>query len=302
MAQKVRLPVGHPSVDRYVCVNNSVPKMMDVCNSHPLIHDQLSIVVSGAASYSYPSSHLSVHSFFAPFMPSSHPDLDSLMKSGVKYNSSHPNVDNYVNRLSPYAVCYNFSSVKFPGEGVCPSYAPSWHPAIDSAINNGSTKYPANHIKTQPMFASWMPSAHRLHLCFCPLLPSSLSLLRDIDMLMATNVPLPVGHPSMEAYVCSNASIVSFLQSNCPVSVSSFHPAIDVSINDPTAAFPSTHPTMQTQLAPFMPSSHGWVNVVWGWCCALHSCGGIHPPPLVAFFSPCQGHRCVYGVEGTPAV
>ena len=26
MAKKKRLPVGHPSVDRYVCVNNSVPK------------------------------------------------------------------------------------------------------------------------------------------------------------------------------------------------------------------------------------------------------------------------------------
>jgi hypothetical protein len=149
-------------MDRYLCVqNNTFTQRMDVCYNHPPIHHQLSKATSGSSNYSYPSAHTSVHSFFAPMMPSSHPNVDTLLRNGRKYDSNHPNVDNYVNYLPANALCHNFSTVAFPGAGVCPDTVPSWHPALDASINDATKTYPANHVKTQPMMAPWMPSTHR---------------------------------------------------------------------------------------------------------------------------------------------
>ena len=161
MAEKVPLPVGHPSIDSYVCENQTMGPNIDICYNHPVIHNQLSKARSGNVNYSYPSTHTSLHSLFAPMLPSSHPNVDTLLRNGQKYDSNHPNVDNYVNRLAANAVCYDFSSVVYPGAGVCPSTVPSWHPALDVAINNPGKAFPGNHVKSQPMMAPWMPSTHR---------------------------------------------------------------------------------------------------------------------------------------------
>ena len=64
---------------------------------------------------------------------------------------------------------------------------------------------------------------------------------RDIDMLMATKVPLPVGHPLISSWVCANSTVASVLNGTCPTSVSNSHPSIDAAINSSALAFPSNH-------------------------------------------------------------
>jgi len=73
-------------------------------------------------------------------------------------------------------------------------------------------------------------------------------------MLLAAKVPLPVGHPSMERYVCYNSS-GDVLQGSCAVSMSNTHPLVDSAISG-SAPFPSNHLKVQVYLAPYMPSSH----------------------------------------------
>ena len=81
--------------------------------------------------------------------------------------------------------------------------------------------------------------------------------VRDIDMLMATKAPLPVGHPRIEIYVCANSSILDMLQGTCPISVSNSHPPLDAAING-SEPFPANHLKMQKTFAPYMPLNHRW--------------------------------------------
>lgn len=231
---------------------------MNICYNHPAIEAQLNKGQSGSTPYNYPIGHPTLQSFFAPLLPGDHGNVDSLLRSGRKYGSSHPNMDNYVTRLAANVQCYDFSSVRYPPSGQCPTAVGPTHPAIDAAINNAATVFPSNHIKTQPLLLTWMPSTHRW-VPFSLLSLANCVSYRDIDMLMASKIPLPVGHPSMDPYVCqSNSSLISFLQGHCPVSVSIVHPPIDAAINNATLPFPLDHPLMQTKLAPYMPTGHGY--------------------------------------------
>ena len=76
-------------------------------------------------------------------------------------------------------------------------------------------------------------------------------------MLMATKVPLPVGHPPMSRFVCANSSALEFLQGACPISVSNSHPPLDAAING-SEPFPANHLKMQATFAPYMPLNHRW--------------------------------------------
>jgi hypothetical protein len=158
MAGKVGLPADHPPVGPYVC--NVTTQKMDICHSHPEVHSQ--VLDSNWAGYSYPSGHqsLSVWAAALPGYPLDHDDVDGVLHGGEQYEDDHPNVDKYVSRRSPGALCYNFSAVVVPGAGECPSGVPVWHPSVDAAI--GSSKvYPPNHIRTHPLLAAWMPAEHR---------------------------------------------------------------------------------------------------------------------------------------------
>ena len=79
-------------------------------------------------------------------------------------------------------------------------------------------------------------------------------LLRDIDVLMATNAPLPVGHPSIDRYVCS-LPVAQELNGYCPVTFSDTHPDVDAALNG-SEPFPVYHIKVHAPLVPFMPASH----------------------------------------------
>ena len=165
MAGKSPLPVGHPSIEKFVCIS-SVQKM-DICYTHPPIHG--SLIDTNRVGYTYPDSHQSLQSWSSsiPGWPSDHDNVDMELRSLAQYEADHPNMDNYVQRRAANAVCFDFSGSKFPAAGVCPTSVHSWHPAIDAAINNARTVFPASHSKTHDLFFSWMPASHRYRNLVC---------------------------------------------------------------------------------------------------------------------------------------
>ena len=76
-------------------------------------------------------------------------------------------------------------------------------------------------------------------------------------MLMATKEPLPVGHPLINVYVCSDNSALKMLQGTCQISISNVHPPLDAAING-SEPFPANHLKMQATFAPYMPLNHRW--------------------------------------------
>ena len=78
-------------------------------------------------------------------------------------------------------------------------------------------------------------------------------------MLMAIKAPLPVGHPPMSRFVCANSSVLDFLKTSCPISVSNSHPPLDAAING-SEPFPANHLKMHATLAPYMPLNHRCVG------------------------------------------
>ena len=91
---KVPLPVGHPSMSRFTCT--SAKPVMDICFDHVPINSQLSKAVSGNTGYNYPTAHKMLNSFYRSDLFTSHPNLDTALRSGTKYSAGHPNVDLYV--------------------------------------------------------------------------------------------------------------------------------------------------------------------------------------------------------------
>lgn len=77
-------------------------------------------------------------------------------------------------------------------------------------------------------------------------------------MLMKAKIPLPAGHPTMDNYVCST-NTTAFLNGQCPVSISSFHPPVDAAINNASLVYPTTHPKVQSLMAAYLPVSHTYV-------------------------------------------
>jgi hypothetical protein len=214
------------------------PQKMDVCHSHPAIHSQM--VDNNWAGYAFPVGHQSLSAWARalPGIPGDHGDVDVLLQAGKQYPIDHPNVDKYISRRSPGALCFNFSGVPLPAVGSCPTGVPTWHPSIDAAIGSPAKAYPANHIRAHPLLAGWMPASHR-----------------DIDMLLASKVALPVGHPAVERWVCANSSVADYLGGSCPATVSSEHPDVDGALKG-GVAFPGNHLRVHALLAPYMPPSH----------------------------------------------
>ena len=101
---------------------------MDICYNHPQIH--CSLLETCSNGYVYPQGHKLLQSWAQtlPGWPSGdHDNVDGLMQNMEQYESDHPNMDNYVNRLGPLAQCYDFSGVKYPAPGVCPAGTSSYH-------------------------------------------------------------------------------------------------------------------------------------------------------------------------------
>jgi hypothetical protein len=138
-----------------------VAQRMKICYNHPTIHAQLNEDIT-RARYNYPAGHVSLQAYFAPMMPSDHDNVDVLLANREMYESDHPNVDNYVNRVAANQVCQDYTSVRYPASGQCPATVPSWHPVLDASINSAGSSYPTSHVKTHPIMASWMPPTHRL--------------------------------------------------------------------------------------------------------------------------------------------
>ena len=172
MAAKVPLPVGHPSIEKYVCV--SAFEKMKICSTHPAIHANL--LEANVAGYTYPIAHRSLDAWVSaiPGYPGDHDSVDSELRVMGQYDADHPNMDSYVTRRLPTEACFDFSGVTFPGAGVCPSRVPAWHPGIDASIDNFLKAFPSTHPRTNALFTSWMPSSHRL----CLVVLVCLSLLR----------------------------------------------------------------------------------------------------------------------------
>ena len=159
MAAKRPLPVGHPSIERYVCISSF--QKMKICSDHPAIHANL--VETNVAGYTYPPAHRSLETWASaiPGYPGDHPNVDTELRLLSQYAVDHPNLDSYVQRRLPTESCWDFSGVQFPAAGVCPATVTSWHPSIDASINDPSVVFPAAHTRTHAMLAAWMPATHR---------------------------------------------------------------------------------------------------------------------------------------------
>jgi hypothetical protein len=77
---------------------------------------------------------------------------------------------------------------------------------------------------------------------------------RNIDDLMKAGTPLPVGHPSVDAFFELSMDL-HFVPSDCPGTVSAIHPSVDAAIARGELP-PASHPAVDSVLRAWMPSDH----------------------------------------------
>jgi hypothetical protein len=161
------LPLGHPSLDPYLCFNLSTAVVTEcsvsVVPAHP------SVDASIQAGTPLPAGHVLTDPLLRSWMPAGHPNIDSLLQAGTALPLGHPSIDAY---LCPATVC--------------PLVPPS-HPSTDAAIAAGS-KLPFGHPKLDPLLRPLLPPGHG-----------------NCDEYMAAGTPLPIGHPSIDSYLCEES-------------------------------------------------------------------------------------------------
>ena len=230
MAEKTPLPTGHPNIEQYVCrVNRTYtlpPKgtcPFNISKSHINITEAIT-----NSTVSYPANHAKVQVLLADWIPSWHRDVDSLMTDKTPLPSNHPDMEAYVCRVDrTYAA---------PPNGSCPAYIGPSHPNVTRSINNASFAYPNGHPSATTLLGSWVPSWHR-----------------DIDILMRDKVPLSLGHPSVEQFICVGYNPVS--KDTCPVKVGRNHPSVDKAFALSTK-LPASHPSVDKIMSQWIPFGH----------------------------------------------
>ena len=168
IADKTPLPFGHPSIDPYLCKNYSLSKYsrpgacpVNSTNSssgcyafvytfHPSVDKSIGTALAAsitAANSVFPSWHVSVDPLLRPWMPSSHPNIDSLLKAGTSLPVGHPSVDPYMSFTLEYTA---------PVANSCPP-VPYNHPSVDDAIASGA-KLSFGHPKVDPLLRAILPA------------------------------------------------------------------------------------------------------------------------------------------------
>ena len=98
----------------------------------------------------YPTWHPNVHSYFEPYMPSSHPNVDKLLREKKPIPAGHPRIEDYVCRDKNYYL---------PLPGQCVSNISATHPDLDSYATP-TAAYPPSHPSVQELWSAVLPSWH----------------------------------------------------------------------------------------------------------------------------------------------
>jgi hypothetical protein len=214
------LPIGHPPVDDYLCnrVITEADKVV-MCASH---EDIDSLLAFGAGPYSFPTTHPTVQPLLSKFLPADHPDVDTLLASGMHYDSAdHPMIANYLNVIPADQQCIQFVDYT-PAQG-CDVQVSATHPLVDESIAAG-TAYPVDHPDIDNLLRPFMSAGHR-----------------NVDDLLRAGTPLPIGHPPVDDYLCNEAIPYADKVKMC-----ASHEDIDslLAFGAGPYSFPTTHPTV----------------------------------------------------------
>jgi FlaG/FlaF family flagellin (archaellin) len=232
------LPIGHPPVDDYLC--NEVISYGDqvkMCASH---EDIDSLLAFDAGPYSFPTTHPTMQPLLSKFLPADHPDVDTLLASGMHYDSvDHPNIAAYLFVYPAYQQCIEFVDYT-PATG-CPVNVSATHVSVDASIAAGAA-YPVNHPDIDNLLRPYMSVGHR-----------------NIDDLLRAGTPLPIGHPPVDDYLCNEV-----ISEADKVVMCASHEDIDslLAFGAGPYSFPTTHPTMQPLLSKFLPADHPDVDTL----------------------------------------
>ena len=143
----------------------TVPGKRDICWNHPRLSQVLT-----RNGYAYPAGHVLLDAWYRQNSAiyrnadgGNHENIDNIMRRREGYDpADHPNMDNFVTFRPKTAICYDFSTVRYPAAGTCVKPVPSWHPPIDSYINDATKPYPTSHASVKAMLGTWIvPSTHR---------------------------------------------------------------------------------------------------------------------------------------------
>jgi hypothetical protein len=173
----------HPNVSAYVIRDSGrcyTAPQRGTCGAYVTPrHPKITTAINSPNS-TYPSDHPSVQNILFAYLPSWHPNVDDLMRSGTPLPAGHPDMEIFA--------CYTYAP---PPESTCLSLISQNHPPIDSSFGSS---LPQNHPKVRAALSSVIPAGHP-----------------DVDDLLRRGVPLPAGHPSVAAYACSPTTTAGML-------------------------------------------------------------------------------------------
>jgi hypothetical protein len=188
LAQGKKFPSDHISVEAYL--NRTIaacPPPINGCIVNiSLLHANVTKAVLNIKTTRPPIGHPLIHSYYAPYLPVTHKNIDTLLSSGTALPSGHP-------PIGP-GVCRDPTITGSLVAGTCLAYVTKYHPFVDTSLAAGRT-VPTGHPLVHSYFASMLPSTHP-----------------NIDSLLAAGTPLPQGHLSLDPYLCrTNTSSLGWL-------------------------------------------------------------------------------------------
>ena len=210
------MPVFHPPIDQFISRLPAAPlPRVSIGFYHP------DVDASYAAGTAVSSRHPSLQALLASDLPSSHPNVDTLLANPSAHTlpSWHPALSGMVARRTPLNFTVDTSS---------------YHPNATTSFASG-TAMPASHASVQSMMASVLGTWH----------PNVDTILRN----PAAN-PMPALHPPIDQFI-SRLPEVPLPQ----VSIGFYHPDVDVSYAAGTAVS-SRHPSLQALLTADLPFDH----------------------------------------------
>ena len=128
----------------------------------------------------------------------------------------------------------------------------------------------------------WMPKGHP-----------------NIDTLISTKTPIPVGHPKIDPYLCFDLYLLPPAAKNitCPV-VFTNHPSVDLAVAT-QERLPTGHPLIDPMLRAILPKGHSNIDTIFGQAVLVLPFGHPAidpylcypaPPPAVATIGLCSFH------------
>eukprot|EP00037_Helgoeca_nana_P028113 m.327828 g.327828 ORF g.327828 m.327828 type:complete len:890 (+) comp27684_c0_seq1:429-3098(+) len=213
----------HPNVDPWFIPAATPTNMaVSVGSFHP------DVGTTYAAGTAVPSDHPSVHASYTAILPTSHPNIDTILADPANNPLPwwHPELSQFVSGILPITVALPVTA---------------FHPNVDAAYAAG-TPYQINHASVHPLLTSFIPSTH----------PNIDVMLQD-----PASHPLPDWHLTLESLLARSTD-GSTLPS---VSIAYDHPDIDASYRT-GKTLPSSHPSIKSLLQDYLPANHPDVDMM----------------------------------------